>query len=53
MNEGLRFVGEMVYESHRLSKRAPDREGNDDRLIVFELRPLTAVVEKTEDSGTA
>ncbi|MBR1155095.1 HNH endonuclease [Bradyrhizobium sp. JYMT SZCCT0428] len=47
-NEGLRFATEMVYETHHL-ERAPDREGNERSAIVFELRPLTAVVEKTED----
>ena len=52
MNEGLRFVGEMVYEKHHF-ERAPDREGNERSAIVFELRPLTAVVEKTEEGATA
>ncbi|WP_084794934.1 HNH endonuclease signature motif containing protein [Bradyrhizobium sp.] len=51
-DEGLRFVGEMVYEKHHLEK-APDREGNQRSAIVFELRSLTAVVEKTEDAATA
>ena len=51
-NEGLRFVGEMVYEGHHF-ERAPDREGNERSAIVFELRPLTAVVERVEESATA
>ncbi|MGF6428346.1 HNH endonuclease [Bradyrhizobium elkanii] len=48
-SDGLRFVGEMVYEKHHFEK-APDREGKERSAIVFELRPLTAVVEKTEES---
>ena len=52
MNEGLRFVSEMVYEKHHF-ERAPDREGNERSAIVFELRPLTAVVGKTEEGATA
>ena len=51
-SEGLRFVGEMVYEKYHF-ERAPDREGNERSAIVFEFRPLTAVVEKTEESATA
>jgi 5-methylcytosine-specific restriction protein A len=51
-NDGLRFVNEMVYEKHHL-ERAIDREGNDRSAIVFELRPLTAVVEKMEESTIA
>jgi 5-methylcytosine-specific restriction enzyme A len=49
-NEALRFVGEMVYERHHL-ERAPDREGNERSAIVFELRPLSAVAEKTENES--
>jgi 5-methylcytosine-specific restriction enzyme A len=50
-NDGLRFVGEMVYEKHHF-ERAPDREGNNRSAIVFELRPLSAVVVKTQDNAT-
>ena len=46
--EGLRFLGEMVYEKHHI-ETAPDREGNSRDAIVFELRPLSAVVETTEE----
>lgn len=46
---GLRFLGEMVYERHHIEK-APDREGNQRDAIVFELRPLSAIVETTEDA---
>jgi 5-methylcytosine-specific restriction protein A len=42
----------MVYERHHFEK-APDREGKQRSAIVFELRPLTAVVETTEASVTA
>ncbi|MCK1586936.1 HNH endonuclease signature motif containing protein [Bradyrhizobium sp. 169] len=51
-SEGLRFVGEMVYEAHHLEK-APDREGNQRSAIVFELRALAAVVEGTEETAAA
>lgn len=47
--EGLRFVSEMVYDKHHTEK-APDREGNERDAIVFELRPLSAVVETTEET---
>jgi 5-methylcytosine-specific restriction protein A len=46
--EGLRFLGEMVYEKHHIEK-APDREGSQRDAIVFELRPLSAIVEATEE----
>ena len=41
----------MVYERHHF-ERAPDREGHERSAIVFELRPLSAVVEKAEESAT-
>lgn len=44
---GLRFEGEMVYESHHI-ERAPDRNGADRDAIVFELRPLEAITEAVE-----
>lgn len=47
--DGLRFVGEMSYDRHHIEK-APDREGNNRDAIVFELRPLSAIVEATEDA---
>lgn len=49
--EGLRFLGEMAYEKHHI-ERAPDREGNARDAIVFELRPLSAIVENSEDAPT-
>jgi 5-methylcytosine-specific restriction protein A len=49
MKDGLRFLGEMVYEQHHV-ERAPDREGNLRDAIVFELRPLSAIIERTEDA---
>lgn len=50
--EGLRFFSEMVFEKHHVEP-APDREGNQRQAIVFELRSLTAIVEKTEEKATA
>lgn len=47
--EGLRFVSEMVYDEHHTEK-APEREGNERDAIVFELRPLSAIVETTEET---
>jgi 5-methylcytosine-specific restriction enzyme A len=47
-DDGLRFVAEMVYENHHLEV-APDRTGKQRQAIVFELRPLSAIVERTED----
>lgn len=47
--EGLRFVSEMVYEKHHI-ERAPDRENKERDAIVFELRPLSAIFEATEDA---
>jgi 5-methylcytosine-specific restriction protein A len=38
----------MVYERYHTEK-APDREGNQRDAIVFELRPLSAIVEATEE----
>ena len=48
-DDGLRFVAEMVYENHHVEV-APDRNGTQRRAIVFELRPLSAIVERTEES---
>lgn len=45
--EGLRFLGEMVCDKYHF-EQAPDREGNQRTAIVFELRYLSAIVEKTE-----
>jgi 5-methylcytosine-specific restriction protein A len=45
--DGLIFEDEMVYETHHI-ERAPDRNGNERDAIVFELRPLSAVVEALE-----
>jgi 5-methylcytosine-specific restriction protein A len=47
---GLRFEGEMVYESHHI-ERAPDRRGVERNAIVFELRPLEAIEEVVETEG--
>jgi 5-methylcytosine-specific restriction enzyme A len=47
--EGRRFLGEMVYEKHHIEP-APDREGKQRDAIVFELRPLSAIVEKIDES---
>jgi 5-methylcytosine-specific restriction protein A len=47
--EGLRFLSEVVYDKHHIEK-APDREGNQRDAIVFELRPLSAIVETTEET---
>jgi 5-methylcytosine-specific restriction protein A len=41
---GLIFEDEMVYETHHI-ERGPDSHGNERDAIVFELRPLSAVVE--------
>jgi 5-methylcytosine-specific restriction protein A len=48
--EGVRFIGEMVYEKHHI-EQAPDREGKLRDAIVFELRPLSAIVETTEGAA--
>ena len=45
--EGVRFVGEMVYEAHHI-ERAPDRTGAERDAIVFELRRLSAIVETVD-----
>ncbi len=42
--DGLIFEDEMVYETHHI-ERAPDSHGVERDAIVFELRPLSAVVE--------
>lgn len=51
VREGLRFEDEMVYEGHQI-QRAPDREGNMRDAIVFELRPLDAIIEHVEAEDT-
>jgi 5-methylcytosine-specific restriction protein A len=48
--DGLRFLGEMVYEKHHI-EQAPDREGKQRDAIVFELRPLSAIVETSEETS--
>jgi 5-methylcytosine-specific restriction protein A len=48
--DGLRFIGEMVYEKHHI-EREPDREDKQRDAIVFELRPLSAIVEATEETA--
>ncbi|MBZ0146440.1 MAG: HNH endonuclease, partial [Pseudorhodoplanes sp.] len=45
--EGIRFVGEMLYEARHI-ERAPDRTGAERDAIVFELRPLSAIVETVD-----
>ncbi|MCX8282457.1 HNH endonuclease [Phyllobacterium sp. 0TCS1.6C] len=47
---GLRFEGELVYESHHI-EQAPDREGNLRDAIVFELRPIENVAEVVEEES--
>lgn len=47
--DGLRFLGEMTYDRHHI-ERAPDREGSSRDAIVFELRPLSAIVETLEET---
>ncbi|WP_029584633.1 HNH endonuclease signature motif containing protein [Bradyrhizobium sp. URHD0069] len=47
--EGLIFEDEMVYETHHI-ERAPDSHGNERDAIVFELRPLSAIVETVEST---
>jgi 5-methylcytosine-specific restriction protein A len=47
---GLRFEGEMVCETFHY-EQSPDREGNDRKAIVFELRPLEAVSEIVDAQG--
>jgi 5-methylcytosine-specific restriction enzyme A len=47
--EGLRFLGEMVYEKHHIEK-APDRDGNPRDAIVFELRPIVETAEKAPEA---
>jgi 5-methylcytosine-specific restriction protein A len=42
----------MVYEKHHF-EQAPDRDGNQRTAIVFELRLLSAIVERTEEEATA
>jgi 5-methylcytosine-specific restriction protein A len=54
LREGLIFEDEMVYETHHI-ERALDSHGNERDAIVFELRPLSAVVETVEaaDEGAS
>jgi 5-methylcytosine-specific restriction protein A len=47
MDAGVRFLGEMIYETHHIEK-APDRTGALRDAIVFELRFLSAVNENVE-----
>ncbi len=42
----------MVYEKHHLEP-APDREGKQRQAIVFELRPLNAIIEHVEEKSPA
>lgn len=49
--DGLRFVAEMVYEKHHF-EQAPDRTGNQRQALVFELRPLTAIIETNDEPTT-
>ena len=51
-SHGLRFEGEMVCEGYH-HELAPDRLGNQRNAIVFELRPLEAVVQKVEEQPTS
>ena len=51
-SHGLRFEGEMVCEGYH-HEFAPDRLGNQRNAIVFELRPLEAVVQKVEEQPTS
>jgi 5-methylcytosine-specific restriction protein A len=44
---GLRFEGEMVCEGYHVES-APDRTGAKRNALVFELRPLEAIVETVE-----
>jgi 5-methylcytosine-specific restriction protein A len=44
---GLVFEDEMVCETHHI-ERAPDSHGNERNALVFELRPLSAVVEHVD-----
>jgi 5-methylcytosine-specific restriction enzyme A len=39
----------VVYDKHHIEK-APDREGNHRDATVFELRPLSAIVETAEEA---
>ena len=48
--EGLRFLDEMVYEKHH-TENTPDREGQQRDAIVFELRPLSAIVGETAEQS--
>jgi 5-methylcytosine-specific restriction protein A len=49
--DGLIFEDEMVYETHHI-ERAPDSHGVERDAIVFELRPLSAVVEHIDETET-
>ena len=47
---GLTFEGAFICEGHH-TERAPDTQGNTRDAIVFELRPLEAVIEACESSS--
>jgi 5-methylcytosine-specific restriction enzyme A len=51
-SHGLRFEGEMVCEGYH-HELAPGRNGDQRNAIVFELRPLEAVVQKVEEQPTS
>ncbi len=52
VGRGLRYAGEMVYDTHHI-EQAPDRTGAMRDAIVFELRPLDAINEILETEQTA
>lgn len=45
---GVRYIGQMVCTGHQ-ERRAPDSEGNDRRVIVFELTPINAFEKPVEE----
>jgi 5-methylcytosine-specific restriction protein A len=45
--KGLRFEGQYVFENFHVEP-APDREGKARKALVFELRPIEAVIEAVE-----
>lgn len=49
--DGVRFEGSYVYEDHHFEP-APDTDGNIRQAIVFELRPLDAVIETVATPDT-
>ncbi|WP_299864441.1 HNH endonuclease [uncultured Hoeflea sp.] len=50
--DGLRFLDEYVYETHR-TVRAPDRNGDERDAYVFELQPLESIQDTTSTSASA